>query len=91
MTNPSMPSQPTPPQPPVDPAARAAARGQRTRLIVGGILFALAVVFIVENRQTVAIRVIIPVVEMPLWAALTGIFVVGLLVGFFVGRRRRSG
>ncbi|MCU1665739.1 MAG: hypothetical protein QOI36_4547 [Pseudonocardiales bacterium] len=58
------------------------------RVLVGGVLVLLAFVFIIENREPAAIRVIIPIVVMPLWAALAGMFVVGVIVGA-VWRRRR--
>jgi uncharacterized integral membrane protein len=58
------------------------------RILVGGVLVLLAFVFIIENRDPAAIRVIIPIVVMPLWAALTGMFVAGIIVGS-VWRRRR--
>jgi uncharacterized integral membrane protein len=58
------------------------------RLVTGAVLLVLAVVFIIENRQPASIRVIVPAVVMPLWAALTGLFLVGFLVGWFVRRRR---
>ncbi len=53
------------------------------------VLAALAVIFIVENRDPASIRLIIPVVVMPLWAALAGLFVIGVLVGYGLARRRR--
>ncbi|WP_346280812.1 DUF1049 domain-containing protein [Pseudonocardia sp.] len=55
---------------------------------MGGVLVLLVFVFIIENRDPAAIRVIIPIVVMPLWAALTGMFVAGIIVGS-VWRRRR--
>jgi uncharacterized integral membrane protein len=58
------------------------------RILVGGVLVLLAFVFIIENRDPAAIRAIIPIVVMPLWAALTGMFVAGIIVGA-VWRRRR--
>jgi uncharacterized integral membrane protein len=58
------------------------------RVLVGGVLVLLAFVFIIENREPAAIRVIIPIVVMPLWAALAGMFVVGVIVGAVWGRRR---
>jgi uncharacterized integral membrane protein len=58
------------------------------RVLVGGVLVLLAFVFIIENREPAAIRVIIPIVVMPLWATLAGMFVVGVIVGA-VWRRRR--
>lgn len=60
-----------------------------TRRIVALVLLILAVVFVVENRDLTEIRLLIPVVLMPLWAALTITLVIGLLVGFTLGRRGR--
>ncbi|NMH76903.1 DUF1049 domain-containing protein [Pseudonocardia xinjiangensis] len=55
--------------------------------MIGAVLLLLTFVFIIENREPAAIRVIIPIVVMPLWAALTAMFLVGLIVGL-VWRRR---
>ena len=57
------------------------------RMWVAIVLVVLAVIFIAENRDPAAIRLIIPVVVMPLWAALAVLFVAGVLVG--LGLRRR--
>jgi uncharacterized integral membrane protein len=79
-----------------DPAARGGTspkrsdRGRRRpslRVVIGAVLVVLAFVFIIENREPAAIRVIIPIVVMPLWAALTAMFLVGVIVGA-VWRRR---
>lgn len=51
-------------------------------------LAVLAIVFICVNTDEVTIRVIIPKVTMPLWAALLGMFVAGLLCGAYAIRRR---
>ncbi|MGF1425587.1 DUF1049 domain-containing protein [Kitasatospora sp. LaBMicrA B282] len=61
----------------------------RSRWFVPGVLVALAVVFIAENRGSVRIRVIVPLVTMPLWAALLGVWLVGVVTGLFVSYRRR--
>ncbi|MCD2194746.1 LapA family protein [Actinomycetospora endophytica] len=58
-----------------------------SRWVLGVILAVIAVVFILENRQPVEIRLLIPVVTMPLWAALTAMVVIGLLIGFLLRRR----
>ncbi|MFE2020450.1 DUF1049 domain-containing protein [Streptomyces sp. NPDC059499] len=52
------------------------------------VLAILAIVFICVNTDEVTIRVIIPKVTMPLWAALLGMFVAGLLCGGYVMYRR---
>ena len=67
---------------------RSSQRRPSTRVIVGAVLVVLAFIFIIENREPTVIRVIIPLVTMPLWAALAGMFVVGLAVGALLRRRR---
>ncbi|WP_202236952.1 LapA family protein [Actinacidiphila reveromycinica] len=62
------------------------------RRIIALVLAALALVFIFENTRQVRIRLIVPEVTMPLWAALLITFVAGLLCGLFAawsGRRSR--
>ena len=54
------------------------------------LLAVLAIVFICVNTDEVTIRVISPKVTMPLWAALLGVFVAGLLCGGYVMHRRRA-
>ncbi|MGV9889017.1 DUF1049 domain-containing protein [Streptomyces sp. NPDC003395] len=54
------------------------------------VLAVLALVFIFENTQETEIRVLVPVVTMPLWAALLATGLIGALFGaFFLTRRRR--
>lgn len=60
-----------------------------SRRVVAAVLLALGVVFVLENRDLTEIRLLIPIVLMPLWAALTITLVIGLVVGLIVGRRRR--
>jgi uncharacterized integral membrane protein len=60
-----------------------------SRMILALVLGVVAVVFIIENRQPAAIRVLIPVVTMPLWTALAASVVIGLLIGLLMGRHRR--
>lgn len=52
------------------------------------LLAVLAVVFIVENREPAAIRLLVPVVVMPQWTALAITLVVGVLIGVLSRRRR---
>jgi uncharacterized integral membrane protein len=54
------------------------------------LLAVLAIVFICVNTDEVTIRVIIPEVTMPLWAALLGVFLAGGLCGAYLFRRRRA-
>lgn len=63
--------------------------GWTTRWVVGLVLLVLAVIFILENREIVSIRLLIPVVLMPQWVALTLTLVIGALIGAIVGRRRK--
>ncbi|HEY4421302.1 MAG TPA: DUF1049 domain-containing protein [Pseudonocardia sp.] len=67
---------------------RTSRRRPSTRVIVGAVLVVLAFIFIIENREPATIRVIIPLVVMPLWAALASMFVVGFAVGALWFRRR---
>ena len=61
------------------------------RLVVGLVVVVLSVVFIVENTALTPIRVIIPVVIMPLWAALAGTMLAGIIIGLLIRNRRREG
>ncbi|MFJ4841168.1 DUF1049 domain-containing protein [Streptomyces sp. NBC_01166] len=54
------------------------------------VLAILAIVFICVNTAEVTIRVIIPKVTMPLWAALLGVFLAGGLCGAYLFRRRAA-
>lgn len=54
------------------------------------VLALLAVVFIFENTDDVEIRVLVPLVTMPLWLALLAMFVIGALCGGLFFRRRRD-
>ncbi|HEY8371800.1 MAG TPA: DUF1049 domain-containing protein [Pseudonocardiaceae bacterium] len=70
----------------------ASGRVGRTRVpgkaITALVLFAVALVFILQNRQMVEIVFFVPKVVTPLWAALGGVFVLGLATGYLVARRR---
>jgi uncharacterized integral membrane protein len=61
----------------------------RARWFLPVILAVLVVVFILENRDLVTIRLLVPVVIMPQWAALTITLVIGLLIGLMLRRRKR--
>lgn len=58
----------------------------RTALVV---LVALAIVFMAENTEQVRIRLIIPLVTMPLYLALLLMFLVGALCGGLFFRRKQ--
>lgn len=53
------------------------------------VLVALALIFIFENTRETEIRLLIPLVTMPLWLALLGMGVIGALFGAYFMRRRR--
>lgn len=76
--------------PPRNAARRAdATPWYRARWVLPVLLAVVVVVFILENRDLVTIRLLLPVVVMPQWAALTITLVIGLLIGLMLGRRRR--
>ncbi|MFD4139836.1 MULTISPECIES: lipopolysaccharide assembly protein LapA domain-containing protein [unclassified Streptomyces] len=52
------------------------------------VLTALAIVFIFENTDQVEIRILVPLVTMPLYLALLAMFVIGALCGGLFFRRR---
>ncbi|WP_308310477.1 LapA family protein [Streptomyces sp. CC210A] len=56
--------------------------------ITAAVLAVLAVVLIVENTREVEIRLLIPVVTMPLYLALLIMFVIGGLCGALLIRGR---
>lgn len=60
-----------------------------TKLVVALVLIAVCVVFILQNRQHVSIKLLVPTVGGPLWAALTGVLVLGGIAGYLLVRRRR--
>jgi uncharacterized integral membrane protein len=61
----------------------------RARWFLPLLLAVVVVVFILENRDLVTIRLLLPVVVMPQWAALTITLVIGLVIGLMVRRRQR--
>jgi len=58
------------------------------RYVVAAIVAIVALVFVFENRLVTEIRVIVPVVTMPLWLALLISLVLGFLVGLALNGRR---
>ena len=54
------------------------------------LLVILAVAFILENRGSTTIRVLIPEVKAPLWTALLGCVVIGVILGVAIAVRRKS-
>jgi uncharacterized integral membrane protein len=70
------------------PARQAARHRLAPRMVTGGVLGALAIVFVIENRQQIDVRLLVPVVTMPLWTALAALLLIGVLVGFLLRVRR---
>jgi uncharacterized integral membrane protein len=62
-------------------------RGQ----IAGAVVAALLVIFIATNSTTVTATIVFFDVTMKLWLLLTFTALLGALVGFFLGKRRRQG
>ncbi|WP_369193135.1 hypothetical protein [Streptomyces djakartensis] len=60
------------------------------RLIPFAVITAVALVFIFENRSHVEIRLLIPMVTMPLWGALLIAWALGILACFVTVRRRSN-
>lgn len=58
------------------------------RLILILVLAAAVIAFIAGNTKQTSIRVIVPVVTMPLWLALVGTAAISLLVGWLLARRK---
>ncbi len=59
-----------------------------SRWVLGVVLAVIAVIFVVENRAPAAIRLLIPLVVMPQWAALTVALLLGIAIGLLLRRRR---
>lgn len=80
------------PGPPVTGSASGWRDKLTTTRILVIVLVALAIILIAENTAQVRIRLIVPVVTMPLYAALLIMFVLGLLSGALIlySRRRRK-
>lgn len=53
------------------------------------VLAALSLIFIFENTDSTEIRLLIPLVTMPLWLALLAMGLIGALLGAYFMRRRR--
>ncbi|MDQ0813735.1 putative integral membrane protein [Streptomyces sp. B3I7] len=58
------------------------------RLLPFAVITAIALVFIFENRSNVEIRLLVPLVTMPLWGALLIAWALGVLACVFTVRRR---
>lgn len=66
-----------------------ARKGISAKWIGALVLLAIAITFIVQNRQTVNITLFITTVSTPLWAALACVLVFGAACGFLLALRRR--
>lgn len=60
------------------------------RLLPFALITAIALVFIFENRTSVEIRLLVPMVTMPLWGALLIAWALGILACVFTARRRSN-
>jgi uncharacterized integral membrane protein len=56
--------------------------------ILGGLLFVLVIIFIVENSRSVKIRLIVPEVKAPLYIAILIAAVLGALITWLLRYRR---
>ncbi|MEU0216532.1 hypothetical protein ABZ281_15975 [Streptomyces sp. NPDC006265] len=54
------------------------------------LITAVALIFIFENRSSVEIRLLVPLVTMPLWGALLIAWGLGMLACVFTVRRRSN-
>lgn len=59
------------------------------KYVVALVLFAVALTFIVQNRQPINIYLFTTSVSSPAWIALVVMLVVGMLIGFLLGIRSR--
>jgi uncharacterized integral membrane protein len=82
-------AQNTPP-PHAPPTITVKGRDMRLRTIGIAVLAVLAVWFIAANTGSVSIKLWVATVTMPLWVVLTVTLLVGLLIGFFIARRRAA-
>ncbi|MEU9591712.1 hypothetical protein ACGF7W_17320 [Streptomyces sp. NPDC048219] len=60
------------------------------RLVPFAVITAIALIFIFENRASVEIRLLVPMVTMPLWGALLIAWGLGMLACLFTVRRRSN-
>ena len=89
---PEQPSGPPPGRTGPSDAGEPGARPKRavsTGQILGGLLFILVIVFIIENSRTVKIRLIIPEVKAPLYVAILISAVLGGLIAALLRYRRQ--
>ena len=82
--------QPYEQNPPAEPAPATTGRKQSLSVgqILGGLLFVLTIVFIIENSRSVKIRLIFPEVQAPLYVAILIAAVMGALIASLLRYRR---
>jgi uncharacterized integral membrane protein len=81
----------TPPGAAVGPGAGTGGRTKRpvsVGQILGGLLFVLVIVFIIENSRKVKIRLIVPEVKAPLYVAILIAAVLGSVITWLLRYRR---
>lgn len=61
-----------------------------TKRLVALVVLAIAVAFIVQNRQTVNITLFLTSATGPLWAALAAVLIFGIACGYLLAYRRRK-
>ncbi|MEU2673703.1 DUF1049 domain-containing protein [Streptomyces sp. NPDC007164] len=74
--------------PQAPPTLTVRGRNVRIRTIGIVVLMGLAIWFIAVNTGSVAIRLWVPVVALPLWAVLAATLVAGVVLGAYLARRR---
>jgi uncharacterized integral membrane protein len=72
------------------PHTRFFSRPGVRRLAPFALITAIALVFIFQNRTSIEIRLLIPMVTMPLWGALLIAWGLGMLACTFTLRRRSN-
>jgi lipopolysaccharide assembly protein A len=70
------------------PTSRRWSSSIRPGQLLAGALAVLALVFIVQNRHPVHIDFFAVNLSAPVWLMLTSMVLVGVLIGFLLGRRR---
>ncbi|MES9506139.1 LapA family protein [Streptomyces sp. NPDC000609] len=70
------------------PTLTVKGRNVRVRTIGALVLAGLAIWFIAANTGSIAIRLWVPTVTLPLWAVLAVTLAVGLVLGGYLFRRR---
>lgn len=56
--------------------------------IVAIVLAALAVIFVLQNRDDASINLLWSTLTMPVWVAFGGLLIVGVLIGLLLANRR---